>query len=148
LVELMVSMLAGAILALMVGTILIFGYKNWGNNSQSVELQRDASLAMEAVGRLIRQAPVDDDGVSEMHASESGDTLYIDAAGTTNVTWSGDQLILNPSGMVLVRDWVLNFSAGSPRGDNAWDVVLQLYDADSGSEIIMTGTYVPRNVTQ
>ena len=56
LIELMMAMLAGAIMALVVGSILVFGYQGWADNNRKVELQRDASLAMEAVGRQLRQA--------------------------------------------------------------------------------------------
>ncbi|MBN2161382.1 MAG: type II secretion system protein [Pontiellaceae bacterium] len=145
LIELMVAVLAGAVFALLVGSMLIFSYQGWSDNNRKVEQHRDASLAMDTIGRLIRQARMGED---QVHRSEDGRTLYFESTGTTNVSWLGAQLIYNPSGLPLVRDGVLNFLASDANLDNTWDVILQLYDPESGGSITMTGSFTPRNKSE
>jgi prepilin-type N-terminal cleavage/methylation domain-containing protein len=56
-VELLAAMMAGSILALTVGIVLVHGFAAWRANCQTVDLQREGSLAMKALGRAIRESP-------------------------------------------------------------------------------------------
>lgn len=60
LVELMVVALAFAVLALATGSMLVFGWQGWKKMSDSVEMQRDASLAMYVMAREVRKSAVAD----------------------------------------------------------------------------------------
>jgi prepilin-type N-terminal cleavage/methylation domain-containing protein len=59
-VELMTSMLALAILALAVSSMLIYGYVGWRRNTESVKMHRDAAVAMDAIAREIRNSSIDE----------------------------------------------------------------------------------------
>jgi len=56
LVELMAGVIMSAILAITIGMMLYFSYSNWRTNSEAIELQRDATIAMEMISRAIRPA--------------------------------------------------------------------------------------------
>ena len=56
LIELMISMVSASIFMLVVGSLLFFGWSGWLQNSASVEMQRDISLAMQVMTREIRCA--------------------------------------------------------------------------------------------
>ena len=72
-IELMVSMLAFAILALATGSMLYFGWMGWKRNTESVSLQRDAMVAMRIVEHRLRNAS-------------------LDASSVKAVSWSGAQI--------------------------------------------------------
>jgi len=59
-VELLVGMIAGAILALTAGTIIFYGYLAWRRNSDAVDLQRDGTAAMQMLSRRLREASASD----------------------------------------------------------------------------------------
>ncbi len=52
--ELWVAMLAFSILILAVGSMLVFGWLGWRDSKESVSMQRDAVIAMNAISREIR----------------------------------------------------------------------------------------------
>ena len=56
LVELMVGMLAAAIIALTAGAMLYYGFRSLGETSTAVELQRDGTLAMRSILTALREA--------------------------------------------------------------------------------------------
>lgn len=60
LVELMVAMLVAAILALAVGSMLVFGWMGWVRSNEIVASQRDASLAMLMIAKEIRNSSYGD----------------------------------------------------------------------------------------
>ncbi len=55
LVELMVVAVAFSILALATGSMLVFGWQGWKRMNDSVNMQRDASLAMYVMTREVRK---------------------------------------------------------------------------------------------
>ena len=58
LVELMVVALAFSILALATGSMLVFGWQGWKRMNDSVDMQRDASLAMRVMAREVRKSTI------------------------------------------------------------------------------------------
>lgn len=58
-VELMVAMLVSAVLALAVGSMLVFGWMGWVRSNEIVSSQRDASLAMLMIAKEIRNSSYD-----------------------------------------------------------------------------------------
>ena len=91
-IELMVSMIAFAILALAVGSMLYFGWLGWRRNTDSVAMQRDAMIAMRVVEHRIRNAS-------------------LDAASPLAVNWSASQLTFASeddfsSSEVAIDSWV------------------------------------------
>ena len=105
LVELMVAALATAILILAVGSMLVFGWIGWKRNNDSVNMQRDASLAMRTMARAIR-------GSFSMTAGAS--LQCVNASNTVRFVKSGNNLDMQVDGnlqMHLIRDVVRGFSA-------------------------------------
>lgn len=60
LVELLVAMLAFSIMILAVGLMLVYGWLGWRQTTHSVNMQRDAVLAMEQIAREIRTSNIAD----------------------------------------------------------------------------------------
>jgi Tfp pilus assembly protein PilW len=60
--ELMVGILAMAIIALAVGSMLVYGWNGWRRNMESIEMQRNAMVAMHVLEQRIRNAAMDDIG--------------------------------------------------------------------------------------
>lgn len=56
LIELLMAGLSAAVLVVTMSTMLFYGYVTWGRNTQSVDLHRDATLAMQTLERSLRQA--------------------------------------------------------------------------------------------
>ena len=118
-VELMVGIVIGAILALTLGTMLVYIFAAWRNNSDQVELQRDATFAMDMISRAIRPAAnhlieIPDPAHSTVSSMKiDTESFYL---GGTN----GKDLILASAtgNQVLIRDRVasLTFTHNSPGG--------------------------------
>lgn len=58
LIELMMAALAFSILALATGSMLVFGWQGWKKMNDSVDMQRDASLAMYIIAREVRKSTI------------------------------------------------------------------------------------------
>ncbi|MDF7824470.1 hypothetical protein P4B35_10640 [Pontiellaceae bacterium B12227] len=139
-VEMLLAMLSVSILLMLIGSLLVLGHRSWIEGNQRVALQRDATLAIEAIGNLARAA------ISEAPTvSEDNRILYFGSG--TNIAWQGSQLVMNPGGTILVREDVLSFQARirDELPSKPIHVILQLFDADSGESSVMTGTFMPRN---
>ncbi len=54
LIELIISITAGTIVILAAGSMLFYGQKNWNNTWKRVNLQRDASYAMQRMSRSVK----------------------------------------------------------------------------------------------
>lgn len=56
LIELLMASLSAAVLVVTMSTMLFYGYVTWSRNTRSVNLHRDATLAMQTLERSLRQA--------------------------------------------------------------------------------------------
>jgi len=83
-VELLVSILAFSIMILAVGLLLIYGMLGWRKNTHSVNMQRDAVIAMEEISREIRNS-----NIAEIGYDASGIYFTPGVIRTTNVTFLG-----------------------------------------------------------
>lgn len=66
LIELTIAMFTGTIVILAAGSILFYGQKSWNNTWKRVNLQRDASYAMQTITRAVKagtSARVEGNGV-------------------------------------------------------------------------------------
>lgn len=66
LIELMISMFTSTIVIVAAGSILFYGQKSWNNTWQRVNLQRDASYAMQRMSRAVKagtSAKVEGNGI-------------------------------------------------------------------------------------
>ena len=124
--EVLVAMLATSILILIVGLMLYVGWLGWRRNSESVNMQRDASLAMRIMAREIRRTPIDEITIGNS-------LICANTNGTYSFTMSGDDLNLQKDSdpqWALIRDCVSSFSTSKT---NAAGVVVTL-NLDTGSD--------------
>jgi hypothetical protein len=89
LIELMVAVVAAAIVIMTVAVVLIAAFQSWRTNNAYVELRRDASLAVYLISRDIREAGFDDVVPTSVGVvlpavtyTKSGDTLTSTDFGT------------------------------------------------------------------
>ncbi len=152
-VEMMVALLAGVVLALTVGAMIVFAYMAWAHNSDAVKVQGDGSVAMIVISREIRESGINDiliDGVSfDDNPRASGSRLDFapNAVRTVSsrIVVVGDQLIFRPSEFVLVEDWLDSFTAQfNPNGPSV-DIVLHLRGGNRINETTLDATFSPRN---
>jgi prepilin-type N-terminal cleavage/methylation domain-containing protein len=124
LVELMVAMVIVAILSLTLGTMLIYIFKAWRSNSDQVELQRDATFAMDMLSREIR--PSSFYLISHPTPAEhSSSVLYIGTKSFSIGGTGGNSLVCDPTSaspasgdeIELIRNRVTNllFTNNSPK---------------------------------
>lgn len=142
LVEMMVAIIAGAVLALTVGIILVSAYVSWVHNTDSVKMQNDASLAFMVIGREVRES-----SLSDITISADGKRLDFAANSVrpspVSVSVSGKKIVSSPSGFALVEDWVDSFSASTSNG--LVDVTLRLRGGRRESQTSVSASFVPRN---
>lgn len=103
--ELMLAMVATSIMALMVGSMLVYGWQGWKRNLDSVNMQRDVSLAMRVIAKEIRRTPLDN-----IDTSNASSLTCVNDAGTYTFSISGRDLNLQVNGGApwsLVRDTVV-----------------------------------------
>jgi MSHA biogenesis protein MshO len=153
LVEMMVTMLVGAVLALSVGAMLIFAYMAWADNSTAVRLHNDASLAMVLIGQEIRESNIEAiaiDGVRfTTNPNASGSRLDFDAvdgvrSNSASVVVSGDSLQASPQGIALVEGGLSAFSARF-NSDASIDVSLTVTGGRGAGNTTLEATFTPRN---
>lgn len=126
-IELLVGMLAVGMLSLIIGSMLIFAWKSWHMNNNSVELQRDTSLAMRVIAREIRRTPIEKITVGSA-------LTCINTNGTYTFSQSGGDLNLqvgSDPAWPLVRDYVSSFNTTKT---NALGVVSVTLNLSTGSD--------------
>jgi len=134
LVELMMAMLATAILALTVGSLLVFAWKGWRINNESVNMQRDVSLAMKIMAREIRKASIE-------NITDGNQLTCINATNTVSFTVSDDDLniqVNSDTAWPIVRDCVDSFSTTADTSTGSVVIRLELATGSDDSEIIAT----------
>lgn len=154
LVELMVSALVGAVLALTVGSMIVFGYQAWSNNSASVKIQGEASLAMMVLGRYIRESGMNDmliDGVAfsdNKNAIGSRIDFAANAVRTNSaaIVEASGQLSLEPDGFVLIGDGALSdFTAQFNPAGPAVEIRVVVAGAHGLADTVVRASFTPRN---
>lgn len=126
-VELMVAMLATSILALAVGSMLVFGWISWKRNNDSVNMQRDASLAFSMMAKEIRMSNISDVTVgSSLECSNDHGTIgFVRNGGHL------DMLVDGVFRMRLVRDRVAFFNTAKTTGG----LVSITLNVDAGTDL-------------
>lgn len=86
-VELMVAMLATAILSLVAGLMLVYGWMGWHKNFSAVQMQRDTTLAMRVIAKEIRRTPIEKitDGTSLTCINTNGAYTFSTSGGDLNL---------------------------------------------------------------
>ena len=133
LVELMVSMIAFTLLALIAGTILVFAWNGWRDSIETVGMQRDAMIAMRIMEKEIRNSNINE---------VSGDSTGLSCAnGTTRTNafrFSAASIPYNSG--VLLDSW-----SAPTIGTNTVTVSFVLRTSRAGYGNAYTKTIYPRN---
>lgn len=124
LVELMVSMLAFAVMVLAVGSMLFYGWLGWRRNTESVSMQRDALIAMNVIAREIRNS-----SINEVSGDAAG--IYFTASSpvivrSSSVNYPASDIAFSPG--INIRNFGVNIVS------NTVDVGFTLYTSDGADE--------------
>ena len=133
--ELLVAMIASALLALTVGAMLVVGTQSWRRNHAAVELQRDAAVAGDMLRRAVRMSTKN--GIT---LSAGGSRLDIFTPGGTNAFYaSGSDLVYDPNTgttgdeITVVNARLAAFSATVT--NTGVSVLMQLSSGDENTEV-------------
>lgn len=123
-VELMVSMLAFSVMVLVVGSMLFYGWLGWRRNTESVNMQRDALIAMNTIAREIRNSTI-----SEVSGDSAG--IYFAASSpvvvrTSAMNYFASDIAFSPG--INIRNFGVNIVS------NTVDVGFTLYTSDGADE--------------
>ncbi len=98
LIELLVAIIAGAIVILAAGVVIVSGHTSWNKAWKAVNLQRNASYAMLVMSQSIKEA-----NSVTVDANNKAMTITDAAGNTTRFSWN--------IGQDTLRSWV---GTGSP----------------------------------
>jgi Tfp pilus assembly protein PilW len=134
-VELLMATLATSIMAMAIGSILVFAWMGWARQSESVEMQRDVSMAMRIMAKEIRQATSVTTGTSLSCTKPGSDVVVFSQSGRDlNMQVNAD------APMVIVRDVATSFSS-EVNGVRSVRVLLAL---DTGTDNSNVGMVISR----
>lgn len=135
LVELMVTAVAFSILALATGSMLVFGWQGWKRMNDSVDMQRDASLAMYVMAREVRKSSIDEITVGNQLGC-------VDTDGTNvSFTVSGGNLDMAKNAtfsMRLIRGQAVSLETTKNTANRSVTLTLSSTAGDDPSQIIST----------
>jgi Tfp pilus assembly protein PilW len=143
LVELMIAMISGAVLALIVALILFMTYREWRTDNEYARLRRDTALAVQLMAKEVRIS-----SYNTITASANSLTCPINAMHTrqTVFTRSADTLTYSINGISQGQLITRGLSVFNPvRTNNG--VLLKLVLANTDGSIAITNqTFIyPRN---
>jgi type II secretory pathway pseudopilin PulG len=145
-IELMVGTVAASVLAITVSIMLFYGYLAWNRNSSFLELQRDATLSMQALTKSLRQASAA--GVDLSQANQ----IVVSNQNTaveSSFYQQGSNLFCNPAlnaggvPFLLVRGWVI--SSGFTHSNIAQGVTIRLKLQNGTENLQLDGSVSFRN---
>ena len=97
--ELMATVVAASALALSAGIVMTIGYREWVNDTGIVEMQRDATFAVDMMAKAIREANPSTVTVSAGRLDIATRSFYSDGADLMydpNTGSIGDEVVLVP----------------------------------------------------
>lgn len=130
LIELMVAMVAFSVLTLVVGTLIVYSWMGWRDHTESVNMQRDAMIAMRIMAKEIRSS-----NISEVSGNEDSIDFTAISVRTTSRVFAKSE-IASSSGVVL-DSWTepvigsnyvtVAFSLRNSRGADRNDYLMSIY---------------------
>lgn len=149
----MVAMMAGLVLSLTAGAILVFGYTAWATNTNSVKMQNDGSLALLAIGREIRKSNIADITINDVefntNPNAKGDRIDFITNSVRHNPASvfikkKKKLIIRPGDFAVVEGGLTQFKAKF-NPDTSIDITLKLQGGTRGGKTTLQATFTPRN---
>jgi prepilin-type N-terminal cleavage/methylation domain-containing protein len=143
LIELIAGSVAAAVLALTLGTITVYAYRSWTSMQKVAELERDGSLAMRTISRVVRGAQ------SNAVQTVGGGLIVsnVNAIAEHAFRLSGDRLTYSTNGvsvMNLVQSDASVFSC-TPVENGRMTVVLTLRNEAANVMMSMSNVITLRN---
>ena len=100
LMDLLIGMILGTILAIILGALLYFNFILWRNNKAQIDIQQDSIVIMETFSRVIRPADISTITIPSPASITIGDTsfylqgniLYKTVAGNTSAIIMNSQV--------------------------------------------------------
>ena len=141
--ELMIGMVALAIVSLTVGLLLVHGWKGWKDSRNAVAMQQDSSLAREVIGREVRCSAMEDIAlVSDSHIVFRAGGVRTNAEA---ILLSGRDLIhRSASGdFILINDLASDFTVST--NQNSVTVTLDYVARDGAASGSQSFTVYTRN---
>ena len=132
-VELMAAVVATAIFSLAVGSMLVYAWMGWIQYTDSVQMQRDATLAMRIIEKEIRRTAIE--GITP-----GSSLICTNAAGQVSISKNGSDLDMQVNAgtaFPLVRDVVTAFKSET-NANGSVQVALGLDTGNDNSTITMT----------
>lgn len=139
LLELLLAIMAGAILGLTVGTALLTGFTTWHQSTQTLETHRDVSLAMEAFGKMIREAWWTDE------VRISSNKVQVMRGSVQLAQMKRDVNELDFNGFPLIRDGLEKFEVTEVEPDKSYSIVLAVKDPGGTGTMEVRSLYKKRN---
>ena len=140
LVELMVTAVAFSILALATGSMLVFGWQGWTRINASVDMQRDASLAMHVMAREVRKCSRTNNMVNVTSGNDVLGCVRPDGTAI-DFTVSGGNLDMAVDGtfsMHLIRRRAVSLTTTKDTANRSVQLTLNLATGNDTSQIIST----------
>ncbi len=136
-VELMVAMLSFAVLSVTVGAMMVYMWGGWRDFNESVNVQRDAMLAMRKLSKEIRNSNID-----EIH--DIGDGIRFDAGvvRTNSFIFYATDIPTSPGVLLFTNSWN---AAINTAGVTNVQVSFRLRTLRSADENEYSMTIYPRN---
>ena len=128
LVELMMAMLAMSVMLVATGSMLVFGWLGWRRNVESLNMQRDAVIAMKTIANEIRGS-----ALSDISGDSAG--IYFDGSSVM----AADIAISSGVSLQAFDPPVI--------GSNMVEVVFTLSTSDNADQNTYTIQVSPRNET-
>ena len=141
LVELLIAIVASAIIALTAGTMIFFFFKAWRVENAAVEVQRDGTVTTEFLARKLRAASLDNILISSQQIDILG------TSGTNRFYVSENDFLFDPNPaaagdeIVLVSGQLTSFTPAKNSQNISYQLVI-----DNGDEVTdIRSTIKPRN---
>jgi len=139
--ELLMTILTGALLALVAGSMLVFFYMGWRQDHEAVDLQRDGTIAVEFLARSLRAASPDKVSVASQQIDIAGasanERFYVNG---NNLLYDADSGSAGGA-VVLVRDHLVAFTPVKELRSVSYRMVID--NGNDRSDI--QGTFKQRN---
>lgn len=145
LVELLMAVVASAILALVVGIMLVYAWGEFRRDRDGVNMQEDGRIAMETIARTIRSA-----SAPNVQVLSSNDLRVTSSGVTKRVYASGNSLFYDPNMAVagdavsLVNNRLISFIALTTNSTSV-QVTLTLTAGDNTHNETILGVFTCRN---
>ncbi len=127
---------AFSILALATGSMLVFGWQGWKRMNDSVDMQRDASLAMHVMAREVRKSSIGDITVGNNQLE------CVDPSGTNvSFTVSGGNLDMTKNSTLslrLIRRQAVSLVTTKNTANRSVTLTLSSAAGDDPSQIVST----------